>query len=67
MLKLKVDGMTCDHCVKTVTRAVAGAPGVDGVRSVSLKQGEVVLDGSPDLGAVLKALADEGYAARLLD
>jgi len=66
MLKLKVDGMTCDHCVKTVTRAVSGTPGVEKVRSVDLKSGEVLLDGSPDLAALVRAIAAAGYTARAL-
>lgn len=67
MLKLKVDGMTCDHCVKAVSRAVSSTPGVTRVRSVDLKLGEVVLDGSPDVGVLVRAIEREGYSARLIE
>jgi copper chaperone len=66
MLKLKVDGMTCDHCVKAVTRAASGTPGVEKVRSVDLKSGEVLLDGSPDPAALVRAIAAAGYTAHPL-
>jgi copper chaperone len=66
-MKLKVEGMTCGHCVKAVTKAVAGAPGVDRVVTVDLGRGEVVLEGAPDVALLTKALADEGYTARLVD
>ncbi len=67
VLKMKVDGMTCDHCVTAVTRVVSRAAGVERVRGVDLKRGEVELEGAPDIGALVRALADEGYAARLLE
>ena len=67
MLKLKIDGMTCEHCVKAVSRAASRTPGVERVRSVDLKRGELVLEGSPDLGALVREIEGEGYSARLLE
>jgi copper chaperone len=40
---LKVEGMTCQHCVQTVTKTVGKVTGVEKVE-VSLKQKEVTID-----------------------
>ena len=40
---LKVEGMTCQHCVQTVTEAVGKMLGVEKV-DVSLEQKEVTVD-----------------------
>ncbi len=40
---LKVEGMTCQHCVQTVTETVGKMSGVDKV-DVSLEQKEVTID-----------------------
>ena len=40
---LKVEGMTCEHCVQTVTEAVGKMSGVEKV-DVSLEQKEVTVD-----------------------
>ena len=37
--KIKIDGMSCQHCVKTVTGAVSDLDGVSQVK-VNLKKGE---------------------------
>jgi copper chaperone len=60
MLKLKVAGMTCGGCVKSVERAVAAAaPGAK--VSVDLKSGEVAIDGPAAKQAVVSAIEDAGY------
>lgn len=60
MMKLKVAGMTCGGCVKSVERAVAAA--APGARvSVDLKSGEVAVDGAAARQAVVSAIEDAGY------
>jgi copper chaperone len=60
MMKLKVAGMTCGGCVKSVERAVAAAaPGAK--VKVDLKSGEVVIDGPAAKQAVVSAIEDAGY------
>ena len=60
MLKLKVAGMTCGGCVKSVERAVAAAaPGAK--VSVDLKSGEVAIDGAAAKDAIVTAIEDAGY------
>ncbi|WP_368040921.1 heavy-metal-associated domain-containing protein [Acetobacter estunensis] len=43
---LMVEGMTCDGCVKAITRALEAIPGVHAVR-VSLEKGSVAIDYDP--------------------
>ena len=40
--KIKIDGMSCQHCVKTVTDVMMGIVGVSQVK-VNLKKGEARL------------------------
>ena len=56
-----VSGMTCEHCVLSVTEEVAEVAGVDGV-SVDLASGalNVTGDGFTD-GAIATAVAEAGY------
>lgn len=65
MIKLKVDGMSCDHCVRAVSGALAGVAGVEAVVEVSLERGEAIVDGEPEISALLAAIAEEGYSAEL--
>ena len=60
MLRLKVAGMTCGGCAKSVERAVIGAaPGAK--VTVDLKSGEVGVDGAAARQAVVSAIEDAGY------
>lgn len=63
MLKLKVDGMTCGGCAKSVTRAVEAVPAVERAL-VDLATGEVSVEGTADEGAVRQAIEDAGYEVR---
>ena len=65
MTKLKIEGMTCNHCVKSVTEALAKVPGVDKVVDVSLDQKEAVVNGSADAAALVSAVADLGYEVQV--
>ncbi len=65
MLKLKIEGMTCDHCVMHVKQAIAKVPGVQGPVEVSLEKGEALVNGTPSVDAVLAAVSEEGYTASL--
>ncbi len=60
MLKLKVAGMTCGGCVKSIERAVTAAvPGA--TVSVDLQSGEVAIDGTAPKQAIVAAIEDAGY------
>lgn len=62
---LKVSGMTCGGCVKSVTRVLAGAAGVQRA-DVSLEEAEatVVFDEKiTNVDALIEAIEDAGYDA----
>ncbi len=63
MVKLKVQGMSCEHCVRAVEKALGGVPGVESVVEVSLERGEASVEGQPELAALVNAIEDEGYTA----
>ncbi len=62
---LKIEGMTCSHCVLHTQKALEAVPGVTGVH-VSLEKGEALVthEDSLDEMALLKAVTAAGYGAR---
>lgn len=63
---IKIDGMTCGGCVKSVTRVLEEVPGVQDA-AVSLQPGEarVRFDSAKvDLPILRKAIEDAGYEIR---
>jgi copper ion binding protein len=60
---LKIDGMSCDHCVKHVTNALQELEGVSAA-AVSLKESAAVVDHADivTLEAMKAAVAEAGYA-----
>lgn len=60
MVALKIDGMTCGHCVKAVSSALEQIPGVHAVR-VDLERGQAEIDGSAELAQLIEAVRAEGY------
>lgn len=63
MIELKISGMTCGHCVKAVTEALAEVPGVEHVVEVSLERGVARVEGDADSGKLIAAVEEEGYEA----
>ena len=63
MLKLKVEEMSCGHCVKAVTEAANTVENVDNVE-IDLEDGLVTITGTPDSSAVITAISKAGYPAR---
>lgn len=59
-VSLEVQGMSCGHCVASITAAVSPLPGVIGV-DVALSAGTVRVDGTADRQAVTAAIEDAGY------
>jgi len=57
-----VAGMTCEHCVRSVTECLTALPGVTGVE-VDLTSGRVTVssDRPVDDGSVRAAVIDSGY------
>ena len=65
MLNLKITGMTCGHCVRTVTGALKGVRGVKAAE-VDLHSGIAKVEGAADPEALIAAVAEEGYKAEVL-
>jgi copper chaperone len=60
---LKVGGMSCEHCVKAVQKAVGALPGIESV-SVDLKSKTVSVKYNPTqstLEAIKAEIDDQGY------
>jgi copper chaperone len=59
---LKVKGMSCNHCVMSVTKALGKLEGLQNVK-VDLQKGEVSFDNTKALGSekIEKAITDAGY------
>jgi copper chaperone len=65
MIELNVTGMTCQHCVRAASNALARVPGVTRVVEVSLQPGRAVVEGTASVEALVAALRQEGYGAEV--
>ncbi len=62
-LGVEILGMTCEHCVRAVTEALRGVPGVE-VRKVEIGSALVEYDpGRTTSEKIVEAITDEGYVA----
>ena len=61
-MKLKIEGMTCTHCARTVEAAIGQVPGVARVRVNYLKKEAEVIGEAP-LKALMAAVEAAGYRA----
>jgi copper ion binding protein len=61
---LKVEGMSCQHCVSAVTEALDSLPGVEKVK-VDLKKGEAKVKHAADvtLQTLKDAVTEAGFIA----
>lgn len=67
--KLKVDGMSCQHCVRRVEKALGAQPGVSKV-TVDLAASTATVDYDDAIfspNAAITAVADAGYQAVWMD
>lgn len=60
---LNIGGMTCGHCVYVVTKALQAVAGVENVL-VNLGTRQAHVEGSAELGALIRAVEEEGYEAQ---
>ncbi len=65
MVTLNIEGMSCMHCVKAVTQALAAVPGVSGTPQVDLAAGQAKVDGAVSAEALIAAVKQAGYPAVL--
>ena len=63
MQTIKVEGMSCNHCVMAVEKALNGIDGVKNVK-VNLEKAEVVFeeDQPVDMGKIRSAIEKAGYS-----
>ncbi|WP_226396226.1 heavy-metal-associated domain-containing protein [Haemophilus sp. Marseille-Q0026] len=61
---LKLDGLHCSNCVKSVEKALREVVGVESV-SVSLEPQQAVVEGCPDPKALIDAVDEIGFEATL--
>jgi copper ion binding protein len=61
---IKIEGMSCDHCVAHVTEALKEISGVSSV-TVSLKEKNAVVEHADDVGieSLKAAVIEAGYEA----
>ena len=61
--QLRIEGMTCGHCVAAVKRALEAVPGVESAE-VSLAEGRAKINGTALEAELITAVEEEGYAVR---
>jgi len=59
-LNLKIDGMSCEHCIKSVREALEGVNGVK-VLDVKIGSAEVEVENDSVLNEIKEKLDDAGY------
>ncbi len=59
-MKIKIEGMSCQHCVGHVTEALKNIPGLSDV-NVSLEEKCATVSGSADPEVIKAAIDDAGY------
>lgn len=66
-LALRIEGMTCQHCVRAVNEALTELPGVI-VERVEIGKASVALDDARVAPSqVIDAVQDAGYTAHVVD
>ncbi|MBI3983308.1 MAG: mercury(II) reductase [Gemmatimonadetes bacterium] len=68
-ISLEIRGMTCDHCERTVAKALRSVPGVEKVVAVSYAEGSARISASPEATPerIAQAVEQAGYGARVRD
>ncbi|MDX2006197.1 MAG: heavy metal-associated domain-containing protein [Meiothermus sp.] len=64
-VELKVEGMSCNNCVRHVREALEGVEGVEKVE-VSLEGGRATVQGNAPVAKLIEAVREEGYSAQSL-
>lgn len=63
--EIKIEGMSCGHCVAAVKSALESIPGVQSAE-VTLEPGLAIVEGSANFAELEHAIKEEGYRASLL-
>ena len=62
-VELAITGMTCQHCVAAVRKALQAVPGVEQVVSVDLESGSAAVNGKAPAEQLIAAVKEAGYEA----
>ena len=62
-LRMKIKGMTCDHCEGSVAEALAGAGAKGATADFRREEAVFIVDGAIDESKLSSAIADAGYRA----
>ena len=62
MATVKIKGMSCQHCVASVTEALKAIPGISKVQ-VDLQKGEARYEGEVDAVVVQETISKTGFEA----
>jgi copper chaperone CopZ len=60
MATIKIKGMSCQHCVASVTKALSAIPGIADVK-VDLAKGEASYEGNLDMEEIRAAISRIGF------
>lgn len=63
--QLTIQGMSCQHCVKAVIKALSQVPGVTDTPEVNLETGTATVSGTASPSALIAAIQEEGYDAKV--
>jgi len=65
-VQLKIDGMSCGHCVAAVENSLKAVSGVESV-TVDLDSGSAIVEGDADIQVLISVVEKEGYEVRVAD
>ena len=60
MTRIKVKGMSCQHCVESTRKALEAIPGISNIQ-IDLAKGEAAFDGQVDIQTVQEAITRIGF------
>jgi copper chaperone len=63
-MKIKIDGMSCNHCKMAIEKTLSKISSVK-TYEVDLEKGEANITGNPDLNLVISEINKLGYKATL--
>ncbi len=66
-LALSISGMACNHCASSAEQALNQLAGVQATVSYEDRQADITSDGQTSTTAMLRAIEDKGYTARVVD
>ena len=60
MTRIKIKGMSCQHCIASTRKALEAIPGISNIQ-IDLAKGEAAFDGKVDIQTVQDAITRIGF------